>query len=98
MTRPASRGTIQHVSTKTVTFKVGKKGRVVIPASLRKEARITEGTELTGRVSHSGQVILETRDAIKQRIRARAAAGSNDRSSVVDELLEERRADRSLLD
>lgn len=82
----------------TVTFKVGKKGRVVIPSSLREAAHITEGTELTGRVSSSGQVILETRDAIKQRIRARAAAGAGNSSRVVDELLEERKTDRSLLD
>jgi len=87
------------MNTETVSFKVGKKGRVVIPSSLRKEARISEGTVLTGRVSDSGQVILETKESIKKRIRTRASAVSRiGTSSVVEELLEERRSDRSLLD
>lgn len=85
------------MDTKAQTLRVGKKGRVVLPVSIRREAGITEGSELTGRVTQSGQVILETKDTIKQRIRQRAAAADNT-TSVVDQLLEERKADRSLLD
>lgn len=78
---------------------VGKKGRVVIPASIRKEAGIGEGSELTVRLGNHGQVVLESKEVIKKRIRARAAdAALRPDSSVVDELLEERRTDSSLLD
>lgn len=78
---------------------VGKKGRVVIPASVRKEAGIGEGSELTVRLGDHGQVVLESKEAIKKRIRARAAnAAPRPDSSVVDELLAERGADSSLLD
>lgn len=78
---------------------VGKKGRVVIPASVRKEAGISEGSELTVRLGDHGQVVLESKEAIKKRIRARSANASiRPDSSVVDELLAERRTDQSLLD
>lgn len=82
----------------SVSLRVGKQGRVVLPAALRRQAGIDEGTELVARVSDGGQIVISTPESIKARIRARAAAGSAMGGSAVDDLLAERKTDTSLLD
>ena len=66
---------------------VGKQGRIVIPASIRRELGIEEGTKLAVRIK-DGAIELLTDDAIDVRLRAifANAAGS-------EELLAERRAE-----
>ncbi len=77
---------------------IGKKGRVVIPVSIREAAGLTEGSEVVASVDDSGRVIIDTPASIKARIRQRAAHGSKMAGSAVDQLLAEREADQSLLD
>jgi AbrB family looped-hinge helix DNA binding protein len=77
-----------------LTFRTDAKGRTVIPAALRAEAGIREGGDvLVGHVE-DGRLIVETRAAIRQRLRGQAAACRTD--GVVDRLLADRRADLEL--
>ncbi len=56
----------------TAPFQVGAKGRVVLPAAARRAAHIEEGAELVARVVGEGQLLLETRDAVRARVWAAA--------------------------
>jgi AbrB family looped-hinge helix DNA binding protein len=82
---------------------LGDKGRVVVPKSIRDEIGLEEGDRFAIFVDELGRVILETPAAVKARIRRRASRGNDlDGSAVhgnaVDQLLEERRRDSSLLE
>lgn len=70
---------------------LGRQGRIVIPATLRKELGLQEGDLLDARVE-GGRLVLQTPRAILERLRGdlRAAAGNRD---LVAELLDERRAE-----
>ncbi|HVE98986.1 MAG TPA: AbrB/MazE/SpoVT family DNA-binding domain-containing protein [Mycobacteriales bacterium] len=73
------------------TVVMGQQGRVVIPAAVRAELELEPGTELRLRVE-GGRVVLERpTDAIAalKALGARIPAGR----SLVDELIEERRAE-----
>ena len=77
---------------------VGNKGRVVVPKSIRDEVGFVEGVRVSAFVDDLGRVILETPEAVKARIRRRAMQAAAVPGSAVDQLLEERRRDTSLLD
>lgn len=49
---------------------VGPRGRVTIPAAVQREAGISEGDEVIVRCMAPGVVTVETRQAIKDSIRA----------------------------
>lgn len=49
---------------------VGPRGRVTIPVAVQNEANIHEGDAVVIRADGPGVVIVETRQAIKDRIRA----------------------------
>lgn len=49
---------------------VGPRGRVTIPAAVQRAAGISEGDEVIIRSAGPGAVIVETRQAVKDRIRA----------------------------
>jgi AbrB family looped-hinge helix DNA binding protein len=68
---------------------VGRKGRVVIPAAIRRELGIEEGTELVALVEGEA-VVLVPRSAIKTRLRSIFADVG---PSMRQELLDERRAE-----
>jgi AbrB family looped-hinge helix DNA binding protein len=68
---------------------VGPKGRVVVPAPIRRELGIEEGTELMARVEGDG-IVLEPRSAAIRRLQALLAHIPRD-VSLVDELIAERR-------
>lgn len=68
---------------------VGPKGRVVIPAGIRRELGIEEGSELVALVEGEA-VVLVPRSAIKSRLRSIFADVP---ASMRDELITERRAD-----
>ncbi len=70
-----------------VELRVGQKGRVVIPAALRHHLGISEGVLLVAR-TEGHRLILEPKEAIKQRLQDEFAAIG---ASMADELLEERR-------
>jgi bifunctional DNA-binding transcriptional regulator/antitoxin component of YhaV-PrlF toxin-antitoxin module len=75
-------------------FKTDAKGRTVIPAALRVQAGIREsGDVLVGHVE-DGRLIVETRAAVRRRLREQAAACRAD--GVVDRLLADRKADLDL--
>jgi bifunctional DNA-binding transcriptional regulator/antitoxin component of YhaV-PrlF toxin-antitoxin module len=77
-----------------LTFKTDAKGRTVIPAALRAAAGIREeGDVLVGYVE-DGRLVVETRAAIRRRLRAQAAARRTE--GVVDRLLADRQADLEL--
>jgi AbrB family looped-hinge helix DNA binding protein len=73
----------------TNVVSVGPKGRVVIPADIRRRLGIDEGSELVALVEGQA-VVLVPRSAIKSRLRSMFA---DVKVSLVDELLAERRAE-----
>lgn len=73
----------------TFRVEVGPKGRVVIPAPIRHELRLAEGSQLVALVD-DGAVVLLPRSEIKRRLRAMFA---HVRTSMADELIAERRAE-----
>jgi AbrB family looped-hinge helix DNA binding protein len=73
----------------TAVVSVGPKGRVVIPAGIRRELGIKEGSELVALVEGQA-VVLVPRSAIKSRLRS-IFAGVGE--SLRDELIAERRAE-----
>ena len=66
---------------------VGPKGRIVIPAALRRELGIGEGSQLVARVEGGG-LVLVPKEAIRRRLRDRFAGVQG---SMADELIKERR-------
>ena len=77
--------------------RVGPKGRVVIPAPLREEAGLSVGDSLVASMGDDGRIVLESREAIKRRLHASAAAASEGREgNVVDRLRADRQADIEL--
>lgn len=73
----------------TSVVSVGRKGRVVIPAAIRHELQIEEGTELVAMVEGEA-VVLVPRAAIKSRLRSMFADIG---VSMRQELIDERRAE-----
>ena len=73
----------------SVEVSLGRQGRVVIPASLRRSLGLQEGDRLVAR-QEASRLVLEKPDQIKQRLRARFAQVPAERS-LVDELIAERR-------
>ncbi len=68
-------------------------GRLVIPAPIRRAVGIEEGNVLV--YVEDGRVAIEPRDRALERLRDEVAAAwdGDDDTSVVDELLDERRQD-----
>ena len=75
----------------TSVVSVGPKGRVVIPAEIRRELDIREGSELVALVEGEA-VVLVPRSAIKSRLRSIFAGVE---ASMREELIAERRAEAS---
>lgn len=70
---------------------LGKQGRVVIPARLRHALGLKPGDRLVVR-QEGDRIVLERREAVEQRLKARVGKIPKD-VSLVDELLADRRAD-----
>ena len=73
----------------THVVQVGAKGRVVLPAPLRRQLRIEEGSELVALVEGEAVVLLP-RDAVGRRLQAMFADVSG---SMAGDLVAERRAE-----
>jgi AbrB family looped-hinge helix DNA binding protein len=87
-------GIVLVMADRYLTFRTDAKGRTVIPAALRAQAGIREGGDvLVGHVD-DGRLIVETRTAVKRRLREQAAASRAE--GVVDRLLADRAADLDL--
>lgn len=74
----------------THELRVGRQGRVVIPASLRDELGLRPGEILVGSVE-DGRLVLEGRERILARLQARIREAVPDEVRLVDELLADRR-------
>lgn len=74
---------------KAMEVNIGKQGRLVIPADLRRSLGLSEGDRLIAR-EEDGRLVLEKPEAITKRLRALFAHIPDDRS-LVDELIAERR-------
>jgi len=72
-----------------VEVNLGRQGRLVIPASLRRSLGFEEGDALVAR-QELGRLVLEKPERIKQRLKARFAQIPGDRR-LVEELIAERR-------
>jgi AbrB family looped-hinge helix DNA binding protein len=72
-------------------FRTDAKGRTVIPAALRAQVGVREGGDVLVGYVEDGRLVIETRAAIKRRLRDQAAATGA--SGVVDGLLADRRAE-----
>ncbi len=74
-----------------VPVHVGAKGRVVLPAPIRRALGLEEGAELLARIEGNA-VVLEPRSAAIGRLQALVRSSVPANASLVDELLNERRA------
>lgn len=74
---------------KSVEVHLGRQGRLVIPAALRRSLSFEAGDALIAR-EEEGRLVLEKPETIKLRLKARFSQVQKDRS-LVDELIAERR-------
>ena len=77
--------------TPQIEVQVGRQGRLVIPAALRRALGLAEGDTLLARMENE-RLVLEKRSTIQQRLKTRFAAVSPE-ISLVDELIAERRTE-----
>lgn len=75
----------------TVELSVGRQGRIVIPASLRRQLAIQPGSQLLARVE-DGRLVMETKKQLWQSIHDACAAVPAD-TSLSQELIDERRVE-----
>lgn len=73
--------------------RVGRQGRIVIPAEIREELGLKEGERLTARVEEN-RLVLESRLAAFERLRHRFREGARGHDPVA-ELIAERREEAS---
>ncbi len=76
-------------SSASVEVSLGRQGRLVIPAPLRRSLGLEEGDRLVAR-QEADRLVLEKPEQIKQRLKARFARVPLERR-LVDELIGERR-------
>lgn len=50
------------------SFHIGLKGRVMLPAAVRRAARLVEGDEVVARPDGEGRVVIETVASIRERV------------------------------
>ncbi len=74
--------------------RVGRQGRIVIPAPLREEMALSPGEELLGRVD-DGRLVLERREDVVRRLRSRFRNVPDGRV-LSEELISERREEAKL--
>ena len=74
---------------KSVEVHLGRQGRLVIPAALRRSLKLEEGDKLIAR-EQEGRLVIEKQETIKQSLKDRFAKVPQDRS-LADELITERR-------
>lgn len=58
----------------SAVFRVGDKGRVVLPVAVRRAAGIGPDDEVVARADGDGRLVIETVESIKVRVRAHAPA------------------------
>lgn len=83
------KGNIVAESSRQMEVHLGRQGRVVIPAALRRLLGFEEGDVLVAR-TEAGRLILEKQETIKRRLKARFSQLPKETSLAV-ELIAERR-------
>ncbi|MCP9809264.1 AbrB/MazE/SpoVT family DNA-binding domain-containing protein [Cyanobium sp. HWJ4-Hawea] len=78
----------------SVDVSLGRQGRLVIPAALRRSLGLEEGDRLVAR-QDANRLVIEKPEQIKQRLKARFAQVPADRR-LLDELISERREESRL--
>jgi AbrB family looped-hinge helix DNA binding protein len=76
---------------KSVEVHLGRQGRLVIPASLRRSLELEEGDKLIAR-EEEGRLILEKQNTVKQRLKNRFTNVSKKRSLASELIIERREA------
>jgi AbrB family looped-hinge helix DNA binding protein len=76
----------------TISVKVEKSGRILIPAAIRRRFNIKEGTEVILRVDEDG-IQVRTREQALARIRKRLRRYIPEGRLLSEELIQERRAE-----
>jgi AbrB family looped-hinge helix DNA binding protein len=76
----------------TISVKVEKSGRILIPAAIRRRFDIKEGTEVILRVDEDG-IQVRTREQALARIRKRLRRYIPEGRLLSEELIQERRAE-----
>jgi AbrB family looped-hinge helix DNA binding protein len=73
----------------TNVVRMGPQGRIVVPADLRRELGLDEGSTMTA-TAQDGRLVLEPRSVVLERIRRRFS-GVSDTTRLSDDLLADRR-------
>ncbi|MBM3681798.1 MAG: AbrB/MazE/SpoVT family DNA-binding domain-containing protein [Actinobacteria bacterium] len=68
----------------TYPLRIGDRGRIVLPAALRRESGLREGEDVIAIVEAGGRVILESRDRLMEDLRT--ACAQMEAGSGLDEL------------
>jgi len=82
------------VDRETIEVTIGPKGRLVLPAALRRRLNMEPGTVVCAR-AEGDRLVLEPREAVLRRVRERFA-GIPATISLSEELIAERRREASL--
>jgi AbrB family looped-hinge helix DNA binding protein len=77
---------------RAVPLRIGPQGRVVIPAEMRRTLEIQPGETLMAHVEND-RLVLERREQILERLRGELRGTTPAGTSMVDELITERRAE-----
>jgi AbrB family looped-hinge helix DNA binding protein len=76
-----------HIMTETVVL--GESGRIVLPASIRKEFGMAPGERLTV-IADDGEIRIFSRKMMLDRVRARILKKRGTMKGILDEFLDER--------
>ncbi len=79
-------------STGTVPLRIGPQGRVVIPSEMRRALEIEPGETLMAHIEED-RLVLERREQILERLRGELRGLKPEGTSMVEELIAERRAE-----
>ncbi|MGZ6544832.1 MAG: AbrB/MazE/SpoVT family DNA-binding domain-containing protein [Actinomycetota bacterium] len=78
----------------TNVVRMGPQGRIVVPADLRRELGLDEGSTMTA-TAQDGRLVLEPRAVVLERLRHRFSEVSS-ATRLSDDLLADRRAEARL--
>ena len=100
MAKGGTYGTVVHMNLAlgavSSSFRVGQKGRVMLPAAVRRAAHLEDGAEVVARSDGEGRIIIESVDSI--RVRLWAAAPASDGLDVAQDVREMRQQDQAVVE